>query len=105
VRGLAEYRAGKPLQSMDWLSARRSAGVHLAIPANLVFAMAEQRAGRADQARRLLADAAAALRSGGVGLFGRGESWHDWMACDLLRREAEAKILYDPVFPANPFGR
>jgi hypothetical protein len=40
-----------------------------------------------------------------VGLFGSGESWHDWMACDLLRREAEAKILYDPVFPANPFGR
>ena len=105
VRGLAEYRAGRPLQSMDWLSACQSAGAQLAIPANLVFAMAEQRAGHADQARRLLANAAAALRSGGVGLFGRGESWHDWMACDLLRREAEATILYDPVFPANSFVR
>jgi hypothetical protein len=29
----------------------------------------------------------------------------DWLALQLFRREAEALILYDPIFPADPFAR
>jgi tetratricopeptide (TPR) repeat protein len=29
----------------------------------------------------------------------------DWLALQVLRREAEAVVLYDPVFPAEPFAR
>ena len=29
----------------------------------------------------------------------------DWLPLQLLRREAEALILYDPVFPADPFAK
>jgi hypothetical protein len=64
--------------------------------------MAEQRTGHADQARRLLADASASLRSQGAQTA--GNFWHDWLACELLRREAEATILEDPTFPADPFA-
>jgi hypothetical protein len=28
----------------------------------------------------------------------------DWLPLQLLRREAEAVILYDPIFPADPFA-
>jgi hypothetical protein len=29
----------------------------------------------------------------------------DWLALQLFRREAEALILDDPIFPADPFAR
>jgi hypothetical protein len=29
----------------------------------------------------------------------------DWLPLQLLRREAEALIRYDPVFPDDPFAR
>lgn len=29
----------------------------------------------------------------------------DWLPVQVLRREAEAVILYDPVFPAEPFAK
>jgi hypothetical protein len=29
----------------------------------------------------------------------------DWVALQLLRSEAEAVVLYDPVFPDDPFAR
>jgi hypothetical protein len=28
----------------------------------------------------------------------------DWLPLQILRREAEALIRYDPVFPADPFA-
>jgi len=28
----------------------------------------------------------------------------DWLPLQLLRREAEALILNDPIFPADPFA-
>jgi serine/threonine-protein kinase len=104
ARGLAEYRVGRPLRAIDWLDQSRTAGGHLAIQANLVLAMAEQRVGHGDRARRLLADATNSLRSRGIKGFDEGQSWHDWLTCDLLRREAEATIFYDPIFPADPFA-
>jgi hypothetical protein len=29
----------------------------------------------------------------------------DWLPLQVLRREAEAVVLYDPAFPADPFAR
>ena len=31
--------------------------------------------------------------------------WTEWVIATLVGREAEALILYDPVFPADPFAR
>jgi hypothetical protein len=28
----------------------------------------------------------------------------DWLPLQVLRREAEAVVLYDPAFPADPFA-
>ncbi len=28
----------------------------------------------------------------------------EWLALQVLRREAEAIILYDPIFPPDPFA-
>ena len=41
-----------------------------------------------------------------VGPFERwADHWWDWYTLLNYRREAQALILYDPVFPANPFIR
>ena len=31
--------------------------------------------------------------------------WTEWVIATILLREAEALIVYDPNFPANPFAR
>jgi len=31
--------------------------------------------------------------------------WAAWVRATIVRNEAEALILYDPIFPANPFAR
>jgi hypothetical protein len=68
--------------------------------------MAHERSGHRAQARALLADVQRAWRrietsrtDGAVSLTST-----DWLPLQLLRREAEAVILYDPVFPADPFA-
>ena len=73
----------------------------------LVLAMAQQRLGNAAQSTRLVTRWQESLRSveaarndGAVSLNST-----DWLPLQILRREAEARILYDPVFPANPFAK
>jgi hypothetical protein len=31
--------------------------------------------------------------------------WTEWVAATIVRNEAEALIVHDPVFPADPFAR
>jgi hypothetical protein len=31
--------------------------------------------------------------------------WRDWLIATIVCREAESLIIYDPVFPADPFTR
>ncbi len=31
--------------------------------------------------------------------------WTEWVIATVVRREAEALIVYDPIFPADPFAR
>ena len=67
--------------------------------------MAHERLGHAAQARNLLTDVKRAWQrilatktDGAVSV-----QTPDWLPLQLLRSEAEALVLYDPVFPADPF--
>jgi hypothetical protein len=69
--------------------------------------MAHHRLGHQAQARTLLNElerwwkGIAAAKTDGAVAFAAT----DWLPLQVLRREAEAVILFDPVFPADPFAR
>jgi hypothetical protein len=75
--------------------------------------MAHQRLGHEAEARRAL-DAARSFfdyfgRSDLTRDSPRGElmsyGWTEWVIATIVRHEAEALIVYDPIFPADPFAR
>ena len=81
-----------------------------------VLAMARQQLGQVADARREFD--AARKRLDGLGraygwrdstVIEQGElmdyGWTEWVIATVLCREAEALILYDPIFPADPFAR
>ena len=108
--GLALYRAGRypeAIQAMErsnagaWDESGRTQN-------RLVLAMAHQRLGESAKARDLLGQARAWL----AGVESRmvdgapvGIPAVDWLPLLVLAREAEALILLDPAFPADPFVR
>jgi tetratricopeptide (TPR) repeat protein len=97
--GAALYRAGRFEDSIRWLGE----GIRLrngrSLPQAWAFlAMAHHRVGHRDEARRWLNRLHDHLTSNDPNEF-----W-DELAIRLLRSEAEAVILYDPVFPADPFA-
>ena len=112
VVGAAHYRAGHFDQAIKWLEesnatfAQFNTGDNYKLQNSLVMAMAHERSGRPAQARALLAD----VRR----LWNRIEATRtddavalptvDWLPLQVLRREAEAVILYDPAFPDDPFA-
>jgi Flp pilus assembly protein TadD len=98
ARGLAHYRAGEFDKALD--RAGRSitpepAHFGLAVPAILVTAMSHHRLGQTDEGRKALGQAREIMErkefptveSGDV-----GNAWHDWLICQILRREAEDLI-------------
>jgi len=73
----------------------------------LVLALAHHRLGHAAQSRALL-DEVGGWWKGVEAKKTDGTSpvvATNWLPLQLLRREAEAVILYDPIFPADPFAR
>jgi serine/threonine-protein kinase len=64
------------------------------------------RTGHRDAAREALNKATALYRSNRPRTLPPepGPSWIDPLICEVLLREAETLILYDPSFPANPFA-
>ena len=113
VLGAADYRAGQFDQAIKRLEESNRAyvaGGYAADPdlANgLMLAMAQMLLGHSQAARdsmrkfqQALERVEGAKTDGAVSL-----STTDWLPTQLLRREAEALILYDPVFPADPFAR
>jgi tetratricopeptide (TPR) repeat protein len=97
--GAALYRAGRFEEAIR----RLEEGIKLqngpSLPQDWVFlAMAHHRLGHRDQAHRYLES----LRSRQTGAE-RDQSW-TVLEIRLLRSEAEAVILYDPIFPADPFA-
>ena len=97
--GCLLYRAGRPaeaIRAFDDAIRRRGKDE----PEDLAFlAMAHQPLGHAAEARDWLARFESRL----------GQATHPtyfWQAIplDILRREAEARIRFDPAFPADPFA-
>jgi tetratricopeptide (TPR) repeat protein len=112
VVGAAHYRAGHLDQAIKSLEESNTAWSNFntndddKLQNRLVLAMVHERLGHAAEARALLAEAQrtwqrilAAKTDGAVSL-----QTPDWLPVQLLRSEAEALVLYDPVFPADPFA-
>ncbi len=94
--GGALYRAGRPSEAIARLEEGSRLRGGQAPPQDWTFlAMAHQALGDNPRARTWLAR------------FDASEATPFWetIAIDLLRREAEAKVLYDPIFPADVFER
>jgi tetratricopeptide (TPR) repeat protein len=98
--GTALYRTGRFEDAIH----RLEEGIQLRggseLPQDWVFlAMAHHRLGHRDLARRYLESLRSRPQSTNPAQF-----W-DELEIRLLTSEAEAMILYDPIFPANPFAR
>jgi WD40 repeat protein/Flp pilus assembly protein TadD len=98
TRGLAHYRAGEFGQAVERLekcvtSERPEIGCDG--PAYLVLAMAHHRLGHADEASQALAKAHKTIDVKtwpAINSADLGDSWHDVVIIDILRREAEALL-------------
>jgi tetratricopeptide (TPR) repeat protein len=111
--GAAYYRAGQFDQAVRYLEESNRlyiAGWSTAdtdLDDGFMLAMAHMRLGHTRAARDSMRRFQQALRhfedtrtDGAVSLVSP-----DWLPMQLRRREAEAVILYDPVFPEDPFAR
>jgi Flp pilus assembly protein TadD len=111
--GTALYRAGRFEEAIKRLGGlmSSSSGKQETGPAGaqirLVLAMAHQRMGNTTQARSLLDEVVrwwnnveAGKADGAVSLPAP-----EWLWLQVLRREAEALIFFDPAFPTDPFRR
>jgi formylglycine-generating enzyme required for sulfatase activity/tetratricopeptide (TPR) repeat protein len=103
-RALGDYRTGRFDAAVEAVGrvAPKSDDGSLAATAYVILALAEHRRGHAAEARQALARAWLLLQEGWLGLY-RGQTlgsdWHDWLRCELLRREAEALIGATTVAP------
>src|SRR5262249_26010959 len=98
--GAALYRAGRYEAAIgrmeDAIQARDGVGA----PGDWAFlALAHHRLGHRTEARRWLDRLREHQPSAGPAKF-----WNE-LEIRLLRSEAEAVILYDPMFPKDPFAR
>jgi hypothetical protein len=112
AKGLADYRRERFADALaDIQESRTSLGRsgqwNFEVPVRCVRAMALLRLGRRDVARADLESASTLWRSSAPQTMAvdPGQYWTDLLICEILHREAEAVILYDPVFPADPFAR
>jgi tetratricopeptide (TPR) repeat protein len=97
--GAALYRAGRFREAIDRLEEGVRLGRRPAEPLDWPFlAMAQHRLGHRDEARRWLDRLRNRQASPSPARF-----W-DEVEIRVLRSEAEAVILHDPVFPADPFA-
>jgi Flp pilus assembly protein TadD len=110
--GLARLRAGQAEQAVQPLGESETVGNKYGevwgVVNWLALALAHHALGRDDEARRWLGRATEALDATSPAHLVDDRSriaMHDWLEAQVLRREAEAAILHDPAFPADPFAR
>jgi tetratricopeptide (TPR) repeat protein len=111
--GAAHYRAGqfdkaiKTLEESNRTYSSRGMSDEYKIQNILVLAMAHQRSGNPKEARALLRQAQSSLERALAAKTDGAVPLHstDWLPIQILRREAESIVLYDPIFPANPLAR
>ena len=97
--GAALYRAGRFAEAVRRLEEAVQKRNGVSIEADWVFlAMAHQRLGHHDEARRWLDR----FRDRSPNLD--PSAFWDELEIRLLRAEAEAVVLWDPIFPADPFA-
>jgi hypothetical protein len=101
LKGLAEYRAGRPAEALKWLDrfGPNADGVHIDATAFAVRAMAQHRLGQKEQAREALHSAQVIFAAkmpdpGGGRPFDGG--WYEWLHCQIFLREAEALLNAKP---------
>ncbi len=106
--GLAHYRAGQFVEAIHRLEESNAGNWNEEgkMQNRLVLAMAHHRLRHTAQSRALLDEVerwwkgVEDAKTGGAVAF----ALTDWLPLQVLRREAKALVLYDPVFPANPFA-
>jgi tetratricopeptide (TPR) repeat protein len=106
--GLAHFRAGQFVEAIQRLEESNAGNwaEQGKMQNRLVLAMAHQRLRHTAQSRALVDEVERwwqtleAAKTDGAIAF----SVTYWLPLQLLRSEAEAVILYDPVFPADPFA-
>ncbi|MEO6811271.1 MAG: tetratricopeptide repeat protein, partial [Isosphaeraceae bacterium] len=102
AKGMADYRRGAFEDAIAWCdkSQAQAGGLDfIGAMGQLFQAMSYLRLNRADQGLQSLNQARKIMAEFSNG----GHNWHDWLACQIIRREAETLWL-DHVFPANPFA-
>ena len=116
-RGVNDYREGRYAGAIRQLTevTRPSTHPFARTLARLFLAMAHQRLGQGAEARRELdvvrkgPDVLRHDRNFGVPELASGElmsyGWTELVIATIVLREAEALIVYDPIFPADPFAR
>jgi tetratricopeptide (TPR) repeat protein len=114
-RGINDYREGRYAGAIHHLTevTRLSTHPFKRTLAHLFLAMAHQRLGQVAEARRELDAARPSIDSlGGADLTRDSPGaelmsylWIEWVFATIVLREAESLILYDPIFPADPFDR
>lgn len=96
ARGMAAYRSGDWAATLDWCGRSRKRGSNIQDMVALNFlleAMAHHKLGHAQPAGEALSEATRILDQHRNYLPGSGRPvWHDWLICDLIRKEAEALI-------------
>jgi serine/threonine-protein kinase len=107
VKGLVEYREGSfaaAERRLGKLVADDNPDWNLAPPAYFILAMAQHRLGQSAKAGESLTRATKIMDEQVPDLAHAGDSWHAWLMNRVFRSEAEALILYDPLFPADPLA-
>jgi tetratricopeptide (TPR) repeat protein len=112
---LAEVRSGRPAGALERLGHAREARGFPGQPslqslAASIEALALDALGRHDPAGQALAQARLLLDgpspSGEQEWASRlGDDWQDWLIARVVYREAQARVVYDRIFPADPFAR
>jgi tetratricopeptide (TPR) repeat protein len=98
--GAALYRAGRFDDAIRRLKEAIQLRGGVSVPLEWAFlAMARHRLGHRDESRRWLDRLRDRQPSADPAQF-----WNE-LEIRLMRGEAEAVILYDPVFPADPFAK
>ncbi len=110
TEGLYLTRDGRPGAALEAYRPVEASIIYPTILAqfHVVKAIAYQRSGLPTEARRELDETRRLVEASKFDPRHEGlyhDSWHDWMRIQILLREAEALILHDPIFPANPFAR
>jgi hypothetical protein len=115
--GVNDYREGRyagAVRRFREVTKSNNANAEALTLAHLFLAMANHRLGQVAEARRELDAARTTFGSLGpsdpIGNSPEGELmsywfWTAWVSATIVRHEAEALIVYDPIFPADPFAR